>query len=249
MPPLKEQIDKAKASLSALQEAQATAAGPPAGPPSPTAEAFGAIYFRGVTGDPTRPKRWVEMAHKIMGDAEDPHMGFQLQQCAFLDALLVAFESEKRTNPGPNPGPLYIAGQSFEFSIGDSWLLFIYEVLRTFRWSKRFASLPEEQRTRFKEICRLVSLARMPLAKHQAAGTLNKKTGAFVFQAPIHIFHDGLGTAGWRVFDKASGQLVDILRRPLADALLQWAEGTLSDEALAAIQTAGSGVLIRFVKT
>ncbi len=205
MPSLEEQVDKANAAQAALQEAQATAAGPPAGPPSPTAEVVGAIYFRGVAGDPTRPKRWVEMANKVMGDAENPHMGFQLQQLAFLDALLVAFESEKRTDAGPNPGPLYIAGQSFEFSIGDSWLLFTYEVLRTFRWSKRFASLPEQQGARFNEVFRLVSLARMPLAKHQAAGTLNKKTGAFGFHAPIHVFHDGLGTAGWRrVFDKAN---------------------------------------------
>lgn len=69
-----------------------------------------------------------------------------------------------------------------------------------------------------------------------------------MFNAPIHIFHDGLGTAGWRVFDKSTGQLVDILRRPLADALLLWAEGKLTDEALAAITTPGSRELIRIVK-
>jgi hypothetical protein len=244
---LEDELDKANAERAALRESVVQAT--PDGPPSATAEAFGAIYFRGVDGDPTRPKRWVEMAHRIMGDAEDPHMGFQLQQCAFLDALLVAFESEKRTNPGSDPGPRYIAGQSFEFSIGDSWLLFIYEVLRTFRWSKRFATLPEPQRTQFEKVFGLVHLARIPLAKHQAAGTLNRKKNSFVFHAPVHIFHDALGTAGWRVFDKASGRLVDILRRPLADALLKWAEGTLSDEALAAIQVQGSRELIRIVKS
>ena len=127
--------------------------------------------------------------------------------------------------------------------------MFIYEVIRTFRWSKRFAALPTEQQESFKRVFGLVHLARIPLAKHQAAGTFKKKSGSFVFHAPIHIFHDGLGTAGWRVFDKASGQLADILRRPLGDALLQWAEGTLTDETLAAIQTQGCRELIRIVKT
>jgi hypothetical protein len=247
MSSLEEQVDKANAARVALRDSvpQKT----PDGPPSQTAQLFGAIYFRGVAADLSRSQRWAAIAHQIMGDADDPHIGFQLQQCAQLDSLLVAFESENRTNPGPNPGNLYIAGASFEFSIGDSWLLFTYEVLRTFRWSARFKSLPEEQRTSFEKIFRLIHLARIPLAKHQAAGTLNRKTGAFVFHAPIHILHDGLGTAGWRVFDKASGELTDILRRPLSEALLQWGEGTLSNEALTMIQTKGSRELIRIIKT
>ena len=47
-------------------------------------------------------------------------MGFQLQQCGFLDTLILAFESEQRTDPGPDCGNLYIAGQAFEFVLGDS---------------------------------------------------------------------------------------------------------------------------------
>jgi hypothetical protein len=192
------------------------------------------------------------MAHRVLGDVDDPHMGFQLQQCGFLDTLLIAFESEPRTDPGTDPGAFYIAGQSFEFSIGDSWLLFLYEVLRTFRWSKRFSALPESSQESFKKLFRLVGLARIPLAKHEAQGTRRKgkkgEADTFVFNAPIHIFHDGLGTAGWRVFDKATGNLVDILRKPLADALLLWAEGDLSDKVLVGITTPGSRELIRIVK-
>jgi len=187
------------------------------------------------------------MATRMLGDIDDPHMGFQLQQCGFLDTLLTAFESEPRTNPGTDPGSLYIAGQSFEFSIGDSWLLFLYEVLRTFRWSKKFASLSPNSQEEFKTLFRFVGLARIPLAKHEAQGT--RKKDAFVFNAPIHVFHDSLGSAGWRVFDKVTGKLVDVLRRPLADALLLWAEGDLTDDAVAAITPLGSRELIRIIKT
>jgi hypothetical protein len=99
---------------------------------------------------------------------------------------------------------------------------------------------------------RFVGLARIPLAKHEAQGTRKKgrkgEADTFVFNAPIHIFHDGLGTAGWRVFDQVTGDLVDILRRPLADALLLWAEGKLCEEALAAITAPGSRELIRIIK-
>jgi len=161
--------------------------------------------------------------------------------------VLVAFESEKRTDPGNDPGNLYIAGQTFEFVIGDCWLLFMYEVLRTFRSSDRFLRLPEVQRTGLNEIFRLVSLVRMPLAKHEAAKT--RKGKSYVFNAPIHIMHDGLGTAGWRVFDEPSGEIIDVLRRPLADALLLCSEGNLTDRALAAISTEGSRELIRIVKS
>ncbi len=77
-------------------------------------------------------------------------------------------------------------------------LLFTYEVLRTFRWSNRFARLPEQQRESFNDVFRLVHLARIPLAKHQAAGTKDKKKGSYVFNAPIHVMHAGLGTAGWK---------------------------------------------------
>jgi hypothetical protein len=248
---VKREVDDANAARAALRDSvQQTT---PPGLPSRTAMMFGALYFQGVAGEPARPGRWVEIANKMLGDVDDPHIGFQLQQCGFLDALLIAFESEPRTNPGTDPGALYIAGQSFEFSIGDSWLLFVYEVLRTFRWSKRFAALPDNSQEAFKKLFRLVALARIPIAKHEAHGTRWKskkgEADTFVFNAPIHIFHDGLGTAGWRVFDKVTGKVVDILRKPLADALLLWAEGDLSDKALAAITTPGSRELIRIVKT
>lgn len=147
MSKLQEQVEQARAKVAELRESVSQTT--PPGAPSATAVAFGAIYFRGVAGEPTRPSRWVHMANRVLGDEDDPHMGFQLQQCGFLDSLLMAFESEQRTNPGNDPGPLYIFGQGFEFSIGDSWLLFLYEVLRTFRWSGRFASLPEAQREGF----------------------------------------------------------------------------------------------------
>lgn len=250
MSELKRQVDEANAVRAALRDSvrQTT----PPGPPSRTATMFGALYFQGVAGEPARPARWVEMANKVLGDVDDPHIGFQLQQCGFLDTLLISFESEPRTDPGTDPGALYIVGQSFEFSIGDSWLLFLYEVLRTFRWSKRFAALPENSQEAFKKLFRLVGLARIPLAKHEAQGTRKKsKKGdadTFVFNAPMHIFHDSLGTAGWRVFDKVTGKLVDILRKPLADGLLLWAEGNLSDEALDAITRPGSRELIRIIK-
>lgn len=250
MSDLKRQVDEANAVRALLCDSvQQTT---PPGLPSRVATVFGALYFQGVSGEPARPARWGEMANKVLGDVVDPHIGFQLQQCGFLDALLIAFESEPRTNPGTDPGDLYIAGQSFEFSIGDSWLLFLYEVLRTFRRSKRFADLPASSQSAFKTIFRLVALARIPLAKHEAQGTrTNGKKGeadTFVFNAPIHIFHDSLGTAGWRVFDQVTGKLVDILRRPLADALLLWAEGKLCDEALAAVTAPGSRELIRITK-
>lgn len=93
----------------------------------------------------------------------------------------------------------------------------------------------------------------MPLAKHEAQGTRKKgrkgEADSFVFNAPIHIFHDGLGTAGWRVFDRVAGHFADILRRPLADALLLWAEGKLNDDAFATISTPGGRELIRIIKT
>jgi hypothetical protein len=193
------------------------------------------------------------MAHKMLGDGSDPHMDFQLQQCGFLDTLLIAFESEARTNPGTDPGALYIAGQSFEFSIGDAWLLFLYEVLRTYRRSKRFAALAASSQEAFNRLFRFVGLARIPLAKHEAQGTRKKgkrgEADAYVFHGPIHIFHDTLGTAGWRVFDKVTGKLVDVLRKPLADALLLWADGDLSSQALDAITTPGSRELIRIIKS
>ncbi len=250
MSDLKRQVDEANAVRAALRDSVQQTTQP--GPPSRVASMFGLLYFQGVAAEPGRPARWGEMAHKVLGDVDDPHIGFQLQQCGFLDALLLAFESEQRTNPGTDPGDLYIAGQSFEFSIGDSWLLFLYEVLRTFRWSKRFTALPIDSQESLKRLFRLVGSARIPLAKHEAQGTRKKgKKGegdTFVFNAPVHIFHDGLGTAGWRVFDNGTGRLVDILRKPLADALLLWAEGKLNDEALAAISTPGSRELIRIIK-
>ena len=169
MSDLKRQVDEANAARAALRDSvQQTT---PPGPPSRVATMFGLLYFQGVAAEPSRPARWGEMANKVLGDVDDPHIGFQLQQCGFLDALLLAFESEQRTNPGTDPGDLYIAGQSFEFSIGDSWLLFLYEVLRTFRWSGRFAALPGESQPAFNKLFRFVALARMPLAKHEAQGT------------------------------------------------------------------------------
>lgn len=108
----KNKVDKANAIL----DAKRAAAGPealPKGAPSVTAERFGTIYFSGALAEPGRAKRWLEMAHRLLGDEEDPHMAFQLQECGFLDTLLVAFESEKRTDPGNDPGDLYIAGQIF----------------------------------------------------------------------------------------------------------------------------------------
>lgn len=150
MSDLKRQVDKANAARAALRDSvrQTT----PPGPPSRVAMMFGALYLQGVAGAPARPARWSEMASKVLGDVDDPHIGFQLQQCGFLDALLTAFESEQRTDPGPDAGDIYVAGQSFEFSIGDSWLLFLYEVLRTFRWSGRFAALPESAQHEFRKL-------------------------------------------------------------------------------------------------
>jgi hypothetical protein len=83
----------------------------------------------------------------------------------------LAFESESRTDPGPDYSREYIAGQNFEFVIGDCWLLFVYEVLRTFHSSKQFSALSEETKKELEEIFRLVSLVRMPIAKHEAAKT------------------------------------------------------------------------------
>ena len=46
-----------------------------------------------------------------------------------------------------------------------------------------------------------------------------------------------------------TGRLVDILRKPLADALLLWAEGKLTDEAFTAVTTPGGRELIKIIKT
>ena len=70
-----------------------------------------------------------------------------------------------------------------------------------------------------------------------------------LFNAPMHLMHDGLGTMGWRVFDASREALIDILRRPLADALLLCSEGKLTADAVGAISTEGSRELIRIVKT
>ena len=247
MADLHEIVARAKASREKmLAEQSEKPAVVPKGPPSAVAELFGTIFFRGAQAEPGRFKRWVEMAHRLLGDEDDPHMAFQLQQSGVLDTALLAFESETRTDPGPDPGNLYIAGQNFEFLIGDSWLLFTYEILRTFRASSRYASLPAETRAGLDEIFRLASLVRMPLAKHEAART--RKGKSYVFNVPIHIMHDGLGTAGWRVFEKTTGEMIDVLRRPLADALLLCSEANLSTAALEAISTRGSRELIRIVK-
>lgn len=243
---LREAIARAQASHEAKQAAAKPASPLPKGPASRTAEEFGTIYFRGVGADPDRFKRWVQLSNDVFGDHDDPHMSFQLQECGFLDALLLAFESEVRTDPGPSYTNTYIAGQSFEFVLGDSWILFIYEVLRTFRASDRFSKLSKVQQDDFHELFRLVSLVRMPLAKHEAAKT--RKGSTYVCNAPTRIMHDELGTAGWRVFDKSTEAIVDVLRRPLADALLLCAEGKLSAEALKAVSAEGSRELIRIVK-
>jgi hypothetical protein len=188
------------------------------GPPSATAEAFGIIYIRGAGAEPDRLQRWVEASHRVFGYGDDPHLSFQLQECGFLDTMLLAFESESRTDPGPEPGVRYIIGQSFEFVIGDCWLLFTYEVLRTFRRSDRFSQLPEAQQEGFNELFRLVSLVRMPLAKREAAKT--RKGDTYVFNAPVRVMHDELGTAGWRVFDKSNKAIVDVLRRAPGQCLV-----------------------------
>ncbi|MFZ0398132.1 MAG: hypothetical protein WAM06_08860, partial [Methyloceanibacter sp.] len=104
-------LEKAKAEHAAKLKVAGAFTSIPKGAPSPTALQMGAIYFRGVSAEPERATRWVRMAHRVLGDQEDPHMGFQLQQCGFLDTLILAFESEQRTDPGPDCGNLYIAGQ------------------------------------------------------------------------------------------------------------------------------------------
>jgi hypothetical protein len=244
---LRKKLEEAKAARSAMLKDAPNSAAIPKGPPSPTALHLGGILLHGFRTDPHRLAKWVQMAHHVMGDQDDPHMAFQLQQCGFLDGLLSAFECETRTDPGPDAPPAYVVGQSLEFLFGDCWLLFTYEVLRTFRASARFQALPEAQRSGLNEIFRLLSLARMPVAKHEAAKT--RKGNTYVFNAPIHLMHDGLGTMGWRVFDNSTGKMTDILRRPLADALLLCSEGKLNEQALAAIGTAGSREVIRIVKT
>jgi len=208
-----------------------------------TARIFGTAYFKGVSADPTRFKKWVDMSNKLFGDAEDPHMGFQLQQCGFLDALLMSFESDPREDYGPDVDNVYIAGQSYEFLLGDCWILFTYEVLRTFRGSNQFSTLPQSMQANLLEVFRFVTLVRMPIAKHEAAKT-NK-----IFHVPIRIMNDDLGTVGWRVYDKSQKTMVDILRRPLADALLHCAEQAVPPDEFKAISQGGSRELITIIKT
>jgi hypothetical protein len=101
-----------------------------------------------------------------------------------------------------------------------------------------YSKLSKVQQDGFQELFRLVSLVRMPLAKHEAAKT--RKGSTYVFNAPTRIMHDELGMAGWRVSDKSTEAIVDVLLRPLADALLLCAEGKLSAEALKAVSAEGS---------
>ena len=212
----------------------------PSGPPSPTALQFSGLALRGLQSQPDRITRWVNTSYKTFANADDPHTGFQLQQCAFLELPILAFEGEKRTDPGPDCGDAYVIGQGYEFLLGDCWLLFAYEILRTFRDTEKFKQFAPELRGALNQIYRFFALVRMPLAKHEAA-TMND-----TFHVPIRIINEELGTAGWRVYDKVAGTMVDVLRRPLADALLAWAEGSQAD--IAAISAAGSREMIKIIK-
>jgi len=98
MSSLQEKVDKAKAIL----EAKRAAANPiatPKGPPSATAELFGLIYFSGALAEPGRAKRWAEMAHRLVGDEEDPHMLFSFRSADSLTRCL--WPSSPRSEPIP----------------------------------------------------------------------------------------------------------------------------------------------------